>query len=196
MATNRETISTPVFRLAFPNVFAPRTNELSGKEEYSFVMLFPKTADISAVKAAIAKAAKTTFPALFPAGAKWPDSLRKPIGDGDEKAAEWGEEFRGCWYIRASSQFKPAVVDQHGQDLLEESALYSGCYARAAISPYAYEKKGNKGVSVGFSGVQFVRDGEPTGGGAAAAKKAFAAAPLPEDEVGQGGSANPADDVF
>lgn len=193
MAAKRETITTPVFRLAFANIFQPRVNDLSGKEEYSCVMLFPKETDIAALKNAIRNVARETFPKLFEtSGGKWPESLRKPIGNGDEKADEWGEAFKGHYYIRTSSHFKPLVVDKRNQDVIDPDQVYSGCYCRAVVSPYAYDQKGNKGVSVGLVGIQFVRDGEAIGGGSAAARKAFADDPL--EEADGGSAADPLED--
>jgi len=35
-------LNTPEFRVAFPQVFTAKKNDLNGKDEYSVVALFPK----------------------------------------------------------------------------------------------------------------------------------------------------------
>ena len=83
---------------------------------------------------------------------------------------EWGDLFKDTWFIRLSSQFKPVVVDVNRLAITDPSLVYSGCYARAAIHAYAYDVKGNKGVSFGFDAIQILKDGDPLSGGAAAVK--------------------------
>ena len=158
-----EAIATPEFRLCFPQLFTPKRFEESGKELYSCMAVFPKSTDISAIK----QIADAAFKAKFPNGAR---ASRKPIRDGNEMVAEWGDLFKDTWFIRLTSQFKPVVVDAHRSAIVDPSLVYSGCYARAAIHAYAYDVKGNKGVSFGFDAIQILRDGEPLSGGAAAAK--------------------------
>ena len=72
-------INTPVFRVAFPNVFKPRKNNLNDKEEYSLVALFPMDADLSALKAACKEVAEKKWPNGIPQG------LRSPFRDQGEK---------------------------------------------------------------------------------------------------------------
>ena len=62
--------------------------------------------------------------------------------------------------------YRPGVVDkQHNPIDLEEmdTFLYGGMYARAAIAAFAYDTKGNKGISFGLNAIQIVKDGEPLG---------------------------------
>lgn len=154
MASKREQILTPEGRLSFVNVFKPSSYE-GGKETYNCVLIIPKTTNIEALKDAIRKCA-------VEAGLQ--KGARVPICDGDLKAEEWGEAFKDSWYMRASSQFKPAVVDAKKQEIIVESQVYSGCYGRLVVAPYSYDTKGNKGVSFGLDAVQVLRDGEKLGG--------------------------------
>lgn len=52
------------------------------------------------------------------------------------------------------------MVDQNA-DPMDAALLYSGCYARVAMNFYAYNTNGNRGITAGLNGIQFVRDGEP-----------------------------------
>ena len=160
MSKNNEIkLVTPEARLVFPNLFEPTSFENSGKETYNAVLVFPKGTDLTALREAVRACAT--------AGLKSVGGARNPIRDGNEKAEEWGEVFRDAKFIRISSQFEPAVVDRQRQPILDQKAVYSGCYARAAVRCYAYDTKGNKGVSFGFDAIQITRDGEHLGGGAA-----------------------------
>ena len=47
---------------------------------------------------------------------------------------------------------------------MDQSEVYSGCYARLTLNFYAYNANGNKGVAAGLGNVQKLRDGEPLGG--------------------------------
>jgi hypothetical protein len=55
-------------------------------------------------------------------------------------------------------------VDAAVQPIMEEGEFYAGCYARATISPYAYDKAGNRGVAFGLRNIQKIADGEPFSG--------------------------------
>ena len=98
---------------------------------------------------------------------------RNPICSGDEKVAEWGAEFAGKTYIRVSTQFQPYVCDRQKVEILDQNKVYSGCYARAVVHAYAYNKMGNKGVSLGLDSIQITRDGERLGSSGAASAALF-----------------------
>ena len=160
MAKNNEIkLVTPEARLLFPNLFEPTQFEESGKATYNALLVFPAGTDISALAEAVKRCAT--------AGLRNTAGARNPIRDGNEKVEEWGEVFRDAKYIRISSQFEPAVVDRQRQAILDPKQVYSGCYARAAVRCYAYDTKGNRGVSFGFDAIQITREGEHLGGGAA-----------------------------
>ena len=59
------------------------------------------------------------------------------------------------------------------QEILDQSEVYSGCYARANISFYAYNTNGNKGIACGLNAIQKIRDGEPLGGTRVSVEDAF-----------------------
>jgi hypothetical protein len=47
---------------------------------------------------------------------------------------------------------------------VDENGFYAGCYARATVTAYGYDRAGNIGVSFGLQGVQKLRDGEAFNG--------------------------------
>ena len=161
MARDYQTVLTPEFRLCFPNLFKPTSFEGSTRETYNCVMVFPKDADLAPLK----EIAKAAFNKTFPHGAK---GARSPFRDGNEKVDDWGEVFKDATFIRAASNIKPGVADRRKRLITDEEQVYSGVYARAIVHAFAYDVKGNKGVSFGLDAIQITREGEHLGGGAAA----------------------------
>jgi len=161
---------TPMFRVSYPNVFKPKRNDLSGKDEYSLVALFPKGADLSSLKKAAEEAGIKKWGENK---AKWPKNLRSPFRDQGDRAKEdeaTGKEFlpagyeKGAVYMNLKSNERPGVVDSKVQDIIDESDFYAGCWARASVNAYAYEQKGNAGISFGLGNIQKVKEGDPLGG--------------------------------
>lgn len=192
MSRDYQTVQTPEFRLCFPNLFKPTSFEGSTRETYNCVMVFPKDADLSKLK----EIAKAAFNKTFPNGAK---GARSPFRDGNEKVDDWGEVFKDATFIRASSNIKPGVADRRKRLITDEEQVYSGCYARAIVHAFAYDVKGNKGVSFGLDAIQIVREGEHLGGGAAAVNmfEDLGDDPFDNDNGGPAASSGEAnDDMF
>lgn len=160
---NRDRVITPEGRMMFPNLFEPSGFEGSEKQTYSCLLVFPNGTDLTPLNDAI----KAAFVAKFPKGAA---GAWNPVRDGNEKVDDWGEVFKDAKYIRVSSVFQPTVVNRKKQEILEKDQVYSGCYARAVVAPYAFDTRGNKGVAIGLDAVQILRDGEPLGGGSSSVK--------------------------
>ena len=160
-------VNTPTFRVSYPNVFKARKNDLNGKDEFSVVALFKKGEDLSKLKDAAQKAIVDKWGADK---TKWPTNLRSPFRDQSERAKDVsGKRIlppaheEGAIFLNLKSSQRPGVVDQNVEDIIDESQFYAGCYARASINAYAYDIKGNRGVSFGLGNVQKVKDGEPLG---------------------------------
>lgn len=153
-----EKLMSPEFRVSFPAVFEPVIYGES-KPKYSVVMLFDKSVDLLELK----NIAKKAVEAKWPDPEKRPKNLRNPFRDGDaEKPDVPG--YENVTFVNASSLQKPGLVDANVQDIIDESEFYAGCYARATLTAYAYDTKGNKGVSFGLQNIQKIRDGDPFSG--------------------------------
>jgi len=147
-------VTTPEFRVSFPAVFQSRAFE--GQEpKYSVSMLFDKKTDISELKQLAAKALKEKWPN----DAERPKGLRNPFRDGDVEHPD-KKEYAGKLFVNAKSKMRPGVVDQNLQKIISEDDFYAGCYARATVTCYAYDRAGNRGVAFGLQNLQKVRDGE------------------------------------
>lgn len=158
------TVTTPMFRVSFPNVFKPRLNDLNGQDEFSVMALFAKDADMSAIK----KAAQDAIVKKWGADqTKWPKNMRMPWRDQAEKAKDGKMPdgmVEGALFMTFKSRNRPTVVDQNLQEIIEPQKFYAGCYARASVGAFAYDNKGNRGVSFGLNHLQLMKDGEPLSG--------------------------------
>jgi hypothetical protein len=161
-------IVTPVFRVSYPNVFKPKRNDLSGKDEYSLVALFDKGADLTALK----KEVDAVLTKKFGEKSKWPKNLRLPFRDQGEridaakekdKAPPAGYEA-GAIMLNLKSEMRPGIVGPDMQEIIDTAEFYAGCYARASISVYAYDNKGNRGASFGLQYLQKMKDGDTLSG--------------------------------
>lgn len=163
-----EDMKTPLAVIAYAhNLFDVQERD-NGKKQYGCTLLFPKSADISALR----KLAGDT------AVAKWGDKtkqlveaeiLKIPFLDGDGKQGkhkETGEPhkgFPGHWFIRCVSgqDFKPKVWDRKRNPIFEKSDVPSGSKGYAVVNCFAWENDdGGKGVTFGISHFQLVEKAE------------------------------------
>ena len=87
------------------------------------------------------------------------DKFHDPFRDGAQK--EHLEGFgEGTMFFKAKSKRRPGVIDTAKNIVEDPEAVYSGCYVRLNVTPFAYDKGGGKGISIALNSVMFVRDGE------------------------------------
>ena len=163
---NKDFMYTPRFRLNFPALVEPTTTpyDPDGKRQYRITMMFPKKDNtIDQIRDFLNRIMTDKF---------GPDVLKSknlydPITDGDEYETEEGKQpHAGYWVIRAKTDFVPALATREGKPVDDPADLYSGCWARAGISAYAWDYNRKKGVTVNFNIVQKLGDGQAFGGGA------------------------------
>lgn len=166
----RKPIFTPPFRISFPNAFRPSSFN-GGEAKYSIVMLFypEKFTDQHKVLwkdmgRIVNEAVLEKFKKLL----KDIPNSKSPFRKGEEKAHLDGYG-PGCIFSTASSKQQPGVVDRNKQDIFEKD-LYPGCWARASVTAYAYDQKGNKGAAFGLHNVQKLGEGENFSGRMAASE--------------------------
>ncbi len=124
----------------------------------------------------------------------------------DGNVTKGGEgPYKDMLYVACNSKSKPKIlVTRNGVnvEIGEGDPLYpySGCFANVAFDVYpqsaagAKPNKGGKRINAGLTGVQFLRHGEPLGGGGRVAKleefptveTAGADAPAPSAAAGAG----------
>lgn len=162
MAEASNAIVTGEVRLSYAYLFEPRREDEPDKEgKYGVTILIPKSdkATIKKIKDAIEIAKATGKGSKW--GGKIPPNLKVTLHDGDtEKDTEESPEFVGHYYMSCSSKERPGLVDRALNPITDRSDLYSGCYARVAISAFPYSNSGNKGVTFFLNHVQKLRDGD------------------------------------
>jgi hypothetical protein len=177
-----KTINTPTFTANYPTVFRARKNDLNGKLEFSVTAIFKKGEDLSV----LTKFVQETIGAKWGTDkAKWPKNLRLPFRKHEERAKDHPEKpgvmvypagfEAGGIFLTLKSTRQPGLVDgrKGNAQILDESEIYSGCLMKAAVSCYAYDNAGNRGVSLGLVHLQKVGDSTPLAG-ATKAEDAFA----------------------
>lgn len=171
---NLTIVTTSEFRLSHPHLLKPsKIKNTDNPPTYSMEMFFDKkTTRMEVLNTALKTAATEKW---GPDKAKWPKVLLSPIQDGDKPMGQKQEmrpECAGCWVVKASSNAEYAPPHIVGPDpkikLTSEAEIYAGCYARAFLKAFAYDKAGKTGVKFVVDGVQKLRDGQPLGGKRAA----------------------------
>lgn len=169
-------IVTPKFRVSFCNIFQPKAFG-EGKPKYSIMMLFPKSESLAEIRALM----KDTVNEKWPNETARPKKLANPIKDGDTDVMDDGSlrcekypELKGHWFISASSLQRVGLVDQDCQPILDQNEFYSGCYAKASITCFAFAPSKDRpmskyGVGFGLQNVMKLADGEPFSGRSSAA---------------------------
>ena len=159
-------VVTGKVRFSFCHLFEAQEPQGGGDPKYSVTLLIPKsdTATMKKIQAAMQEArdnfcAKNGATAL---PAKPTHTLHD--GDGTRPGGDpFGPECKGSYVITVSSKQKPVVVDSFGNQITDPGEVYSGCYGRASINFYGYNRSGKKGLSAGLLAIQKLHDGEPFG---------------------------------
>lgn len=162
-------VITGKVRFCYANVFTPTAMEGSDKLKYNVCILIDKNdkATIEKIEAAIEEAKSLGIEKIGKNG-KIPAGIKMPLRDGDLERDE-DETFEGCYFVNASSNNKPQIVDKELNAIMSKEDFYSGCYGRASINFYAFNVNGNKGIACGLNNLQKLEDGERLAGGSDAA---------------------------
>lgn len=161
----RKKVTTPVFRVSFPNVFAPSSFE-GGDAKYGVSMLFTPAqfseSDKKAWAAMKALANEVSMEKFKKPLKDLPANFKQPFRKGEEKEGLDGYGA-GVIFCNATSKMKPGLIDRDKTVITDQEAFYPGCYARATVTAFAYDNKG-KGVAFGLNNIQKVKDGESFSG--------------------------------
>jgi hypothetical protein len=172
----------PECRFLYTHTLTPK----EGDEKRSMLLAFAPDKDLSGFEAAIKAAAQEA--------GKGDVKFRSPIKPStyEKQSGETYEdqfpELKGYRFVNVSTYRDfPIVGTRKGADgkleHLDPSSVRMGDYGRCGLAFRWFERDGNRGVTVNFSGVQKLRDGEPLGEGGG---------PNVDDEFGDDVSANAA----
>lgn len=165
-------VITDEVRLSYLHAFAPASVGDSDQKKYSACALIPKTAKktLKLIEEAIAEATEEGKTKKW--GGKIPKKLHNPLRDGDEEEDK-GEEYKGMYFINASSTKKPTLLNVDRSEIFDEEELKSGDWGKLSINFFPYSAQGNNGVGVGLNHIMKTRTGDALGGVRASAEEDF-----------------------
>ena len=182
-------VNTPVGILSFPVLFKPKAFTEGMDPRFSISLLFDKAAvatpEYTALKKAVHQVIVDAVGATKAADAAFIRTLRLPFRPCSEKADKYDGYDRHEVFIAPWTKNKPGLVDGRLQDILDPDAVWAGQLARAAVSPFYYDKGANKGVNLTLSHVQITKRDMPRMDGRAPANKQFGA--VEDDSTGSAG---------
>ena len=175
-------VITGKVRFCYEHVFEPQALNEGETPKYSVCILIRKddTATLDKVKKAIEAAKLVGKAKIADKNGKIPSNIKIPLRDGDEERGD-DPAFEGCYFLNASSNRRPSIVDRNLEEIMSRDEFYSGCYGRASINFYAFNVQ-SKGIAAGLNNLQKLEDGEPLAGGASAAED-FGGENTYEDEL-------------
>lgn len=148
-------------RLSYANLYEPKAVN-GGEPKYSVCLLISKQDSGTVEKLnRLIENVKKAGAAKW--GGKIPANLKMPLRDGDAERED-DSNYTGCWFLNANSSRAPKLIDRHCNPIMDQDALYSGCFANVKVSLYAFNANGNRGVGVGLVAVQKTKDGERLAG--------------------------------
>ena len=170
---NGTKVITGEVRFSYLHVFEPYAAEVGQKAKYSVALLIPKKdkQTIALIQEAVAEATELGQTSKW--GGKVPKNLKLPLRDGDEEKADEHPEYAGMYFLNASSERQPGLVDSHKQEIFSDQELKSGDWGLASINFYPFAVSGNNGIACGLNNLMKKRDGESLGGTPASAESDF-----------------------
>lgn len=159
-------VVTGKVRFSFCHIFEAQAPQGGGEPKYGVTLLIPKsdTATVEKIKAAMAEARENFIKKNGASSLPVKPNHTMHDGDGLRDSGEpYGPECKGCYVITVSNKNKPVIVDNFRNEITDPGEVYSGCYGRAAINFYGYNRNGKKGISASLLSVQKLHDGEPFG---------------------------------
>ena len=162
-------VVTGKVRFSYVAVFQPKAMDEKSEPKYSVSIIIPKSdkATLDRITKAIEAAKVAGKAKLADKTGKIPANIKIPLRDGDVDRAD-DEAYADSFFINASSNRKPGVVDAQLNEIIAPEDFYSGCYGRASINFYAFNANGNKGIAAGLQNLQKLEDGEMLAGGSTA----------------------------
>ena len=153
---------TPPGRASYPQLVTPKSHSEGGEPQFSIVCMFDEETDLTELEGVIREVATEAF------GAKAVNELKSgklysPIRtDGESKGYPKGSRF-----FSAKTKNRPGVVGSlAGEDgkpkPLDDVAkeIYAGCYIRASVAVFSFNRNGKRGVSIALNNVQKLGEGE------------------------------------
>jgi hypothetical protein len=172
-------VITALCMLSFPHLDKPQVSDNEdGSKTTKFSASLVFTPELLALPGEKERFEAMQAAALEAISAKWPGKTQQLLQSetfkkGFRRDAEAKGYPAGSIYVNCSSQQQPgfcyAYADPNSDPAKPKplvipadkiaAELYPGAIVRASVNAFAYDRKGNKGVSFGLNNVQKIRDG-------------------------------------
>lgn len=160
-------------RLSFPDLFVlPQASADNQNPKYGSILIFPPDTDFSIFYEEYNKVAAAKFADKYDATSQQYYGIRSPFRDQGEKA-KFSGFTPGTPFITATSKFKPPVIDNRQNPIVDQSKVYAGVWAICSINAYSYHDPKNSGIAFGIQSVMIIGDDESLSGGGADAIATF-----------------------
>jgi len=173
----QQDFTTEPGRIVFPNLFEAKPIVVNGREQgdplFGCEVLFENQEDIKPLIQVAQKLVQERFPN------REMKDMQFSFEKGDKKAAKQEEKgrdadfYKGTTVLKATSKYKPGVVDSTLNNIIDPTAIYSGMWGRVHVLLKTYDAAGNIGVKAYLMNVMKTADDEKLVGGMSA-KQAFA----------------------
>lgn len=162
LKTTTQVITNSV-RCSYVHLFEPIAQGEINEGKYTVSLIIPKE-DKDTIKV-VKQAIKNCFEANKDTKLKGVsiDKVAEVLHDGDKDRPE-DEAYKNSYYLSAKSSRKPVIWNSKGEQITDPNEFYSGVWAKADITFYAYDQKINKGISVAINAVVKVKDDDALSG--------------------------------
>jgi hypothetical protein len=171
---------TPLCRVSYCNVWKPRKDT----EIYDISLIMDKPKLLSEIdkkrwnnlKALLleTKQEAKMKGIVYTSGIRTTEGYKSEDFYSDPLDGEKNPEYKDKIVIKATSYGRqPEIIDQNKEEIINKADFYSGCYAIASLTAFAYDKNGKKGISFGVQHIMKIKDGEHFVGGAGKAADHF-----------------------
>lgn len=169
-------VITGKVRFSYAHVFEPKAvGDDGAAKKYSVALIISKSdkKTLKKIEEAVAAAIEAGKVKVF--GGKVPKKLKLPLRDGDDERED-DPSYEKAMFLNASSFDKPGIIDANLDPIMDKEDFYSGCYGRASVNFYAFNRNGSVGVACGLNNLQKLEDGERLAGGGSSAEDDFGSA--------------------
>lgn len=163
-------VVTGKVRFSYANVFEPTAMDENATPKYNISIIVDKEdkSTLAKIQKAIDAAIKVGSTRLGDKNGKINKAtLKTPLRDGDIERPD-DAAYKNAFFFNASATRQPGIVDANLDPIMSADEFYSGCFGRASVDFYAFNKGGSRGVAVGLNNLQKLEDGERLDGRSAA----------------------------
>lgn len=182
-------------RLSFPHLVEAHSAAPNAVKKYSADFIMPQNHKaFTDFMARVAVIAQEKWKENAPAVLQMIQADRKlrcfggPSDKVDKKTFKPYSGYDGMVYVSANKDQMPQMIRENGTPVdvgntMEYQQLarkmYGGCYVNVAVKPWCQENQYGRGIRCDLVAIQFARDGEAFGEGAADASSMFGAVAAP-----------------